>query len=78
MTEPSISSTMQEDRIFDPPADFIKNTHIDAAKHKTMSTKALEDPQAFWEEQAKAASKEIVRKNEVINKYISEKKDKDD
>jgi len=45
----AIESTLQETRIFPPPADFAANAHIKSfAEYERIYAKAAEDPEAFW------------------------------
>ncbi|MBD1209094.1 MAG: acetate--CoA ligase [Ignavibacteria bacterium] len=51
----SISSVMQEHRIFPPPPDFSAKANIkSAAELDALCDKAEQDPVAFWEQQANA------------------------
>ncbi len=51
----SISSLMQEHRLFPPSEDFSAKAHItSAAQLKKLREKAARNPVKFWEEQAKA------------------------
>ncbi|HWR34410.1 MAG TPA: acetate--CoA ligase [Clostridia bacterium] len=44
-----IDSTLQESRLFEPPADFSKNAHIkSAAEFERIYKEAAEDPEGFW------------------------------
>jgi len=45
----AIESTLHEDRIFPPPAEFSANAHIKSfAEYEEIYNKAAEDPEAFW------------------------------
>lgn len=44
---------MSDNKIYDVPAEFEKNTLINSAKYQQMYAKSVEEPAAFWSEQAK-------------------------
>ena len=44
---------MSEIKMYPPSADFVANAHIDAAKYEEMYAASVNDPDAFWGEQAK-------------------------
>ena len=49
-----IESVLNERRIFAPPASFAAKAHVPSiAKHKALSKRAVENPEAFWGEMAK-------------------------
>ena len=49
----SIESVSQEDRLFAPNSDFVKNAHISGEDaYKKLYAKSIEDPEAFWTEAA--------------------------
>jgi acetyl-CoA synthetase len=51
----SISSVLQEHRVFPPPPEFSAKAHItSAAELDALCDKAEQDPVAFWEQQANA------------------------
>ena len=53
MTQPTIESILQEDRVFSPPAEFSKTAHIGSFEaYQGLYDKAKADPVAFWEELA--------------------------
>ncbi len=43
---------MSEENIYPVPADFAAQAHIDAEKYATMYRQSIDDPDAFWAEQA--------------------------
>ncbi|MFV1983908.1 MAG: acetate--CoA ligase [Thiohalomonadales bacterium] len=43
---------MSDSKIYDIPEDFIKHTHITAEKYELMYQQSIENPDAFWSEQA--------------------------
>ena len=45
---------MTDTKTYDIPASFAKNAHIDEAKYLSMYRQSVEDPSAFWAEQAEA------------------------
>ena len=50
----SITSVLQETRVFPPPAGFAKTAHISSlAQYEALWNRAKDDPQGFWAEQAK-------------------------
>ncbi|MBS1560875.1 MAG: acetate--CoA ligase [Bacteroidetes bacterium] len=50
----SISSVMKETRLFPPPASFAATAHIASfAALKKLRAKALRDPEAYWDAQAR-------------------------
>ena len=49
MSAPTLESILQEDRIFNPPADFTRKAHINSlATYQQLCRDAKADPQAFW------------------------------
>ena len=53
MSISTIESVLQEDRIFNPPANFSENAHIKSLEqYKALYDKAKKDPEAFWGELA--------------------------
>jgi acetyl-CoA synthetase len=51
----SITSVLQETRVFPPPEAFAKKAHINSlAQYEALWNRAKDDPQGFWGEQAKA------------------------
>ena len=52
----SITSVLQETRVFPPPADFASKAHIGSlAQYEALWNRAKDDPEGFWGEQAQAA-----------------------
>jgi len=50
-----VSSVMQENRLFPPPAEFSKRARIGSLEeYKRLYAAALADPEAFWHERAQA------------------------
>ncbi len=43
---------MSEVHVYDVPADFAANAHIDEAKYQEMYQRSVNDPEGFWAEQA--------------------------
>lgn len=57
MSQPTIESILQEQRLFQPPADLAAQAEIKSAEeYKQLYAKAEADPQAFW---AELAEKEL-------------------
>ena len=56
MTEPnktlSTSSLMQEGQTFPPSAEVVQRAHINAAQYQAMYDRSINEPDAFWLEQA--------------------------
>ena len=44
---------MPNKSLYPVPDDFAKNTHVDAELYQTMYQQSIDDPEAFWSEQAK-------------------------
>ncbi|MEO0942810.1 MAG: acetate--CoA ligase [Cyanobacteria bacterium J06642_12] len=44
----AIESVLQEDRRFDPPADFVASTRVNAEQYRQMVAAAKADPAKFW------------------------------
>ncbi len=45
----AIESTLQETRIFPPPAEFAQQAHIKSfAEYEEIYNRAAENPEAFW------------------------------
>ena len=53
MTSPNISSLLKETRVFPPPAEFARQSHVDTAERERLVAWADNDPDGFWGEQAK-------------------------
>ena len=50
----SITSVLQESRVFPPPAAFARKAHIGSlAQYEALWNRAKDDPEGFWAEQAK-------------------------
>ena len=45
---------MTDTKTYDIPASFARNAHIDEAQYLSMYRQSVEDPSAFWAEQAEA------------------------
>ncbi|QLE56971.1 acetate--CoA ligase [Nostoc sp. TCL26-01] len=53
MSQPTIESILQENRLFQPPGEFSQNAHIQSiADYQNLYDKAKADPQKFWAELA--------------------------
>src|SRR4051812_45414362 len=53
----AIESTMQEHRLFPPPAEFIANAHIKTrAEYDRMYRESIDQPESFWGKQAEGLS----------------------
>ena len=51
--ETSVESHLQENRIFQPPADFAAQAHVKSLEdYEALHKRSIEDPEAFWSEQA--------------------------
>ncbi|MFP4597117.1 MAG: acetate--CoA ligase [Persicimonas sp.] len=48
MSEDKIESILQEERKFEPPADFAAQANLDADTLAKLRKKAADDPEAFW------------------------------
>ena len=44
---------MSDEKIYPVPSSVASAAHIDSAKYQTMYQKSIDEPEAFWEEQAK-------------------------
>lgn len=52
-TNPEITSTLQENRVFNPPAEFSNNAHVKSMEeYNAMYEKSINDPEEFWSEMA--------------------------
>jgi acetyl-CoA synthetase len=50
----SITSVLQETRVFPPPGEFASNAHISSlAQYETLWNRAKDDPEGFWAEHAR-------------------------
>ena len=57
MSEPTIESILQEERVFNPPAEFSETARIGSlAQYRELYDRAQADPQQFW---AELAEKEL-------------------
>ena len=54
MTSPNITSTLKEDRLFPPLAEFAATAVVNAEQREHMNAWAERDPEGFWAGQAKA------------------------
>lgn len=55
MSQPTIESILQENRLFPPPSDFAENAIIGSMeKYQEIYDKAKADPEAFWAELAES------------------------
>jgi acetyl-CoA synthetase len=55
MAEHTIESVSNEQRVFEPPAEFAANAHVKSrAEYDALYRRSIEQPEAFWAEQAKA------------------------
>ncbi len=53
MSQPTIESILQEDRLFNPPVEFSQAAHIKSlADYQQLHEKATANPEAFWSELA--------------------------
>ncbi len=53
----SITSVLHETRLFPPPAEFASRAHIGSlAQYETLWNQAKDDPEGFWNEQARILS----------------------
>ena len=53
-TDPNLDSTLRENRVFPPPAEFAAKAHIKSlAEYEHMYRRSVEDPESFWEEAAR-------------------------
>jgi acetyl-CoA synthetase len=59
---------MQENRTFPPSPQVAKRAYISAEKYKTMYARSIQEPDAFWLEQA--AALDWFRKPTVGRKYV--------
>ena len=52
----SITSVLQETRVFPPPEEFARKAHISSlAQYEALWNRAKDDPEGFWAEQAQVA-----------------------
>ena len=53
-TNPNLSSTLREHRVFPPPAEFAAKAHIRSlAEYEEIYKRSVEDPEAFWADAAR-------------------------
>ncbi|MEM1369112.1 MAG: acetate--CoA ligase [Cyanobacteria bacterium P01_H01_bin.15] len=53
MSQPTIESILQEQRLFEPAAEFAQAAHVGSVEqHQVLTDKASADPAAFWAELA--------------------------
>ncbi len=49
-----LDSVLRENRVFQPPAEFAKLSHVKSlADYEARYKKSIEDPEAFWAEAAR-------------------------
>src|ERR1700732_1406713 len=49
-----LDSTLRENRVFPPPAEFSEKAHVQSLEqYETLYKQSIEDPEAFWAEAAK-------------------------
>ena len=49
----NLDSTLRENRVFSPPAEFAAHAHIkNLAEHDAMYRRSIEQPDQFWAEAA--------------------------
>ncbi len=53
MTTEDISSILRENRLFEPPRDFVAGANIDGKALAALHAAAAKDPAAFWADQAR-------------------------
>jgi acetyl-CoA synthetase len=50
MSDPNLSSTLREYRVFPPPAEFAGNAHVKSlAEYEELYKRSVADPEAFWD-----------------------------
>ena len=55
----SITSVLQETRVFPPPEDFARKAHIGSlAQYEALWNRAKDDPEGFWGDAGEAAGLE--------------------
>ena len=53
LTSQDIDSTLREDRVFPPPAEFSGKAHIKSLEaYEALYKRSIEDPEGFWAEAA--------------------------
>ena len=53
-TSGSITSVLQETRVFPPPAEFARTAHVSSLEeYEALWNRAKDDPEGFWGEQAR-------------------------
>ncbi len=54
ITEENLSSTLRENRVFAPPAEFAANAHVrSVAEYEELYARSVADPEAFWDSVAR-------------------------
>ena len=62
MSQPTIESILQENRLFHPAPEFSQNAHIKSLEdYQRLYDKAKADPQQFW---ADLATTELLKINQ--------------
>ena len=52
-----IDSTLRENRVFPPPAEFSAKAHIKSLEeYEALYKRSIDDPEGFWAEAAKGAA----------------------
>jgi acetyl-CoA synthetase len=68
MSEATIESILQEDRLFHPPAEFSQKAHIKSLdEYKQLYEKAKANPEAFWAELAETELDWFQKWDTVLN-----------
>ncbi|MBT9333273.1 acetate--CoA ligase [Paracidobacterium acidisoli] len=53
ISNPNLDSTLREDRIFPPPAEFAAKAHVGSlTAYEELYRRSIDDPEAFWAEAA--------------------------
>ncbi len=53
MGQADIDSVLREDRVFEPPAEFVQQANLSPAEYERRMRQGEEDPEGFWEEMAR-------------------------
>ncbi|MCC5833862.1 MAG: acetate--CoA ligase [Opitutales bacterium] len=54
MTESNMETVLHENRVFNPPAEFSRKSHLKSMdEYKALYKRSIEDPEGFWAEIAK-------------------------
>src|SRR5574337_1221140 len=64
----STTSLLQENRTFPPSPEVVRRAHINAAQYRAMYERSVNEPDAFWLEQARTL--EWFRPPTVGRKYV--------